>query len=292
MSTPVSTSNSVWFITGSTSGFGKAIALEALSRGHKVIATARNAAKLADLEAAGADVMSLDVTASLEELKSKAAEAHAKYGRVTHLINAAGYILEGAIEETTPEESQDTFNTNVFGTLNVVRAFLPYLRAQHSSVIANFGSIASWGGGPAFGLYAATKWAVSGLTESLRAEVEAFGIKVTVIEPGYFRTNFLNPGARVKSSVQLAAYEESAVGQVRKMLDAVNNNQAGDVKKGAKVIVDVLTETGVAEGKGIPIRLVLGSDGDQIIRGKCESTEALLTEWKDIMYSTDYPKGE
>ncbi|KAF2497487.1 NAD(P)-binding protein [Lophium mytilinum] len=292
MSAPISSLTPVWFITGSTSGFGKNIAFEALSRGHKVIATARNASKLADLEAAGAGVMSLDVTASLEELRSKAAEAHSRYGRITHLINAAGYILEGAIEETTPEESQDTFNTNVFGTLNVVRAFLPYLRAQQSGVIASFGSVGSWRGGPAFGLYAATKWAVSGLTESLRTEVEAFGIQVTVIEPGYFRTNFLNPGARIKSGVQLAVYDESAVGQVRKVLDETNNNQPGDVKKGAQVIVDVLTQTGVAEGKGIPVRLVLGSDGEKFIRGKCEETEALLTEWKDVSHSTDYPKGE
>jgi len=282
----------VWFITGSTSGFGKYIALEALSRGHKVIATARNTSKLSELQAAGADILSVDVTAPLDELKSKAAEAHAIHGSITYLINSAGYILEGAIEETTPEETQATFDTNVFGTLNVTRAFLPYLRAQKSGVIANFGSIASWGGGPAFGLYAATKWAVSGLTESLRAEVAPFGIQAIVIEPGYFRTGFLNAGARIKSGVQLGAYDNSAVGDVRKMLDVVDNNQLGDVKKGVKVIVDVLTQTGVAEGKEIPIRLVLGSDGDELIRDKLVSTEKLLTEWKDVIYSTDYPKGE
>jgi NAD(P)-dependent dehydrogenase (short-subunit alcohol dehydrogenase family) len=159
-------------------------------------------------------------------------------------------------------------------------------------VIANFGSIASWHGVPASGLYAATKWAVSGLTEALRAEVAPFGIQVTVIEPGYFRTGFLNAGARIKSGVQLDAYDNTAVGDIRKMLDVVNNNQPGDVKKGAKVIVDVLTQTGVAEGKEIPIRLVLGSDGDEWIRGKLVSTDKLLTEWKDVIYSTDYPKGE
>ncbi|OCL05210.1 NAD(P)-binding protein [Glonium stellatum] len=282
----------VWVITGSGNGFGKAIALEALNRGHKVIATARNASKLSDLQAVGAEVLNLDVTADLEDLKKIAAEVNAKYGCVTHLINAAGYILEAAIEEASPKETFDHFNTNVFGAVNVTRAFLPYMRAQKKGVIANFGSMASWGGGPAYGLYAATKWAISGISESLRTELEPFGIKTIVIEPGYFRTSFLNPGARIKSEVQMKEYEETVVGYVRKMLDNADNNQPGDVKKGAKVIVDVLTKSGLAEGKDIPMRLALGSDADAFIRAKLTDTETLLTEWKDATYSTDYPKVE
>lgn len=163
------------------------------------------------------------------------------------------------------------------------------MRAQKSGAIAFFGSLGSWRGGPAFGLYAATKWACSGLAESLRPEVEPFGITACVIEPGYFRSGFLNPGARIKSEKRLPEYEETAVGDIRRLLDKTDNQQPGDVKKGADVIVDVLSRTGVAEGKSIPVRLVLGSDCHRVITEKLAQTTKLLDEWKEISYSTDYP---
>lgn len=165
------------------------------------------------------------------------------------------------------------------------------MRAQRSGVITTFGSLGSWGGGPAFGLYAATKWACSRLAESLRSEAAPFGIDVTVIEPGYFRTGFLNPGARILSEQRIKDYDESAVGHVRDLLSRTDDNQPGDVRKGADVIVDVLTKRGVAAGKEIPVRLVLGSDCQATIRSKLADTEKLLDEWKDISCSTDYPKG-
>ena len=192
----------------------------------------------------------------------------------------------------SPQESFDQFNTNVFGALNVSRAVLPYMRAQRSGIIALFGSLGSWRGGPAFGLYAATKWACSGLAESLRPEVAPFGIEACVIEPGYFRSGFLNPGARIQSAKRIQDYEETAAGDIRRILDKTDNKQPGDVKKGADVIVDVLSKTGIAKGKEVPARLVLGSDCQQVIRGKLKETEELLDEWKEISFSTDYPKGE
>ncbi|KAF2187374.1 NAD(P)-binding protein [Zopfia rhizophila CBS 207.26] len=285
----MSSETPVWFITASSSGFGKYIALEALSRGHKVIASARSTARISDLASAGADTVALDVTSPLPELQKIAKEANSKYGRITHLVNAAGYILEGAVEETSPKEDFDTFNTNVFGMLNVIKAFLPYLRATSGEkTISNFGSIASWGGGPGFALYSGTKWACSGISESLRPELEPFGIKTTVIEPGYFRTGFLNAGARVKSAVQMKEYDETVVGQTRAALDKTDNNQPGDVVKGCKVIVDILTHSGVAEGKDIPIRVALGSDSPPYIEKKLRDTQKLLDEWKPITMSTDH----
>lgn len=164
------------------------------------------------------------------------------------------------------------------------------MRAQHSGSIAFFGSVGSWRGGPAAGLYCATKWACSAVAESLKPEVAPFGIDVSVIEPGYFRSGFLNPGARVFSQVRMKVYDESAVGDIRRILDNTDNNQPGDVKKGAEVIVDVFSKTGVAEGKDIPVRLVLGSDCQAGIRGKLEETRILLDEWKGVSESTDYPK--
>jgi NAD(P)-dependent dehydrogenase (short-subunit alcohol dehydrogenase family) len=278
----------VWLITATSSGFGKEIALNALKRGHKVIATGRSPNKLTALEEAGAFVLKLDVVAPLDELKKVAEEANAKYGRIDILVNAAGYILEGAIEEATPEQTFDNFNTNVFGMLNVTRAVLPYMRKQRSGVIAGFGSLGSWRGGPAGGIYCATKWACSGLIESLRPELEPFGISATVIEPGYFRSGFLNVGAKISTAV-IQDYEDTAVGAMRKLFATVDNKQPGDVSKGAEVIVDVLTKSGSAEGKQIPLRLVLGSDCQKAIREKIASTTELLDEWKDISYSTDYP---
>jgi NAD(P)-dependent dehydrogenase (short-subunit alcohol dehydrogenase family) len=159
------------------------------------------------------------------------------------------------------------------------------MRAQKSGVIAHFGSVGSWGGAPAGGLYCATKWAISGVTEALYAELAPFGINAVIIEPGYFRTGFLNPGARLLTETRMDDYEKTAVGQVRAMFEERNNKQAGDVEKGARVIFEVLTKK---DGKEIPMRLALGSDAYQTIGKKCDDTKALLEEWKDVIESTDH----
>lgn len=279
----------VWFITAASSGFGKYIALEALSRGHKVVASARSTSRIADLKEAGADTVALDVTWPLSEIEKLAKEVNEKYGRINHLVNSAGYILVGAVEETSPEEDYNTFNTNVFGMLNVSKAFLPYMRATSGHrTVANFGSIGSWYGGPGYALYCGTKWAVSGISEAMTRELAPLGISVTVVEPGYFRTGFLNPTAKVVSQKIIKDYEDTAVGQVRKRLEATDNNQIGDVVKGCKVIVDILTKTGSAEGRDVPIRVALGSDSPKSIREKLADTEHLLKEWDGITTNTDH----
>lgn len=187
-----------------------------------------------------------------------------------------------------PEESLAQFTTNVFGMMNVIRAVLPYMRAQGSGVIANFGSLGSWRGGPAFSNYAGTKWACSGISESLTTELKPFGIDVIVIEPGYFRTGFLNPGARVQSARTIDEYTNTVAGQVRKRLSETDKNQPGDVTKGAIAIVDVLTKSGKAQGKAIPVRMPLGTDVSIAIRKKCEETLALLDEWNELITGTDH----
>jgi NAD(P)-dependent dehydrogenase (short-subunit alcohol dehydrogenase family) len=281
----------VWLITACSSGFGKEITLSALRRGHKVIATGRNISKLSAVASAGAHVLTLDVTVPLDDIRAIVTEANNVYGRIDVLVNAAGYTILGAVEECTPEETYDQFNTNVFGTLNVIRAVLPYMRAQHSGIIANFGSLTSWGGGARFGLYCSSKWAVSGLTESLRPELEGFGITAALIEPGYFRSGILNVGATVIARA-MKEYEGSPSAMAREAARSVDNNQPGDVRKGAEVIVDTLMKSDVVGGKEIPLRLVLGTDAYGAIKGKCETTLDLLEEWKDVIFSTDYPKDE
>lgn len=286
-----------WLITGASSGFGEAIAKEALSRGHTVIATARSANSLKHLAELGAKTMALDVTASDAELASKMAEI----GTVTHVLNAAGYLLEAAMEEATAAESEAIYRTNVLGAVNITKAVMPGLRAVAADgsagvqpVIAHFGSLGSWIGGAAVAHYCSTKWAVSGLCEGIREEVSEFGIAACTIEPGYFRTEILNTAGGKSRRVQASEPksdiygEDSAVGKYKAALELSNNKQPGDVLKGAKVTVDVLTKTGVAEGKEIPPRLVLGSDAVDVIRKKCQETLKLLEEWEDIAKSTGY----
>lgn len=188
----------VWLITGCSSGFGAALANEALSRGFAVIATARNPSKLGDLKAAGATTLALDVTKPLPELEAIAEEVVKVHGRIDFLINNAGYAQVGGLEEISPGETQAQFSkrhvwlvptsradhdidTNIFGVLNVNRAFFPYMRKARSGVVANISSVGAWHGAAGAGLYCATKWCLSGLSETTTLEMKEFGIKVVSI---------------------------------------------------------------------------------------------------------------
>lgn len=161
------------------------------------------------------------------------------------------------------------------------------MRTQRSGVIANLSSVGAWEGYPGVGLYCASKWAVSGFSLTLGMELEEFGIKVCTIEPGYFRSNFLQAGNRLVGSNVISDYENSKVRQGLALMEKFNNNQPGDIKKGAKVMVDVLTQR---TGKEIPDRLVLGSDAYGMIRGICENMIKNMDTWKDVTYSTDLDK--
>jgi NAD(P)-dependent dehydrogenase (short-subunit alcohol dehydrogenase family) len=183
--------NYVWFITGVSRGLGKTIAEEALSRGDLVIGTSRNGKS--DIKAPPEQfrVLSLDVTdeAKVYTVIEKAQEI---FGRLDIVVNNAGYGLLGAVEEITTPEAKGVFETNFFGTLNVIQAVLPTLRAQRSGHIVNISSVAGMTGIPGCGLYAATKFAMEGLSESLSHEVAPYNVRVTIVEPGAFRTEFLS----------------------------------------------------------------------------------------------------
>ncbi|WZH42005.1 Ketoreductase [Fusarium acuminatum] len=291
-------SSPVWFITAASGGFGHEIALLALNLGHTVIATARSTSRIQDLADAGAHTLAFDVTSPLSDLEAIAKDVYAKHGRVDYLINTAGYILDGAVEEVSQQELYDSFNTNVFGIFNTIKAFLPGMREQSigengkRGTVVTFGSIGSWRGGATYSVYSMVKTCVSSLAESLREEVEPFNIVATVVEPGYFRTGFLNAGSKVVSKNRMAVYDDESTptGKTRRMLDVTDNNQPGDVKKGSKVIVEILTGTGVGKGRNVPVRIMLGSDADAYIRKKCEETLGLLDEWKEVVVSTDLEK--
>lgn len=288
-------SSPVWFITAASSGFGHDIALHALKLGHTVIATARSTSRVQDLADAGAHTLALDVTSPISDLEAIAKDVYAKHGRVDYLINAAGFILDGAAEEISQQELYDSFNTNVFGIFNTIKAFLPGMREQsvgengRRGTIVTFGSIGSWRGGATYSVYSMVKACVSSLAESLRYELEPFNILASVVEPGYFRTSFLNPGVKVTSKKRMDVYndESTPTGKTRKALEQTDNNQPGDVKKGTKVIVDILTGTGVGKGRDVPVRIILGSDADVFIRSKLSETLEILDDWKSVTVSTD-----
>src|SRR5580704_9472336 len=193
-SAPVSAGKDrIWFITGASTGFGRTLAEEVLKAGGKVVATARNRDKVADLEAKfpqKVKALALDVT-NAGQVDTAVTQAFAQFGRVDVLVNNAGYGLAGAIEEVSETEYMPMFETNVFGLLRVTRASLPHLRKQRSGHILNLSSIGGLVASPGMGYYNGTKFAVEGISEALAAEVAPLGIRVTIIEPGPFRTDFL-----------------------------------------------------------------------------------------------------
>ncbi|KAF3479450.1 short-chain oxidoreductase [Arthroderma uncinatum] len=278
----------VWFITGCSSGFGWELTLEALRRGDKVIATARKPEKIEKLKEAGADIFGLDVTSSLDDIRRLVWEAHNIHGHIDILVNNAGYIQQGALEEVSPEETYALFNTNVFGPLNVIRAVLPYMRSQHSGVIANTSSAGSWTNMAGGGLYSATKSALSGATETLRVELEPFGISVTSLEPGDFRSNLLAAGHRFAALYPIPDYDNTPTRAAIEESNSLDHKQPGDLVKGSKIIVDVLTQTGCAAGRRIPVRVALGAEACDVLKDKCKDTLALLEEWKDIVSDTNH----
>ncbi|KAK0391639.1 hypothetical protein NLU13_1138 [Sarocladium strictum] len=279
----------VWFVLGASSGFGQIIAKEALKRGHNVVAASRRPEAMADLEKAGATVMAIDVTSDEQILAGKVKEAVQAHGYITHVINAVGYALGGPNEAVSDELALQQFKTNVLGTMKMTRLVTPYFREQRYGVIVNFGSLGSWRGAPGMSHYAASKWAVSGFSESLTEELAPFGINVVCIEPGYFRTGFLNSGHVLWAPNRMQEeYEGTPAEEYRELAAKYNNNQPGDVNKAGPLIVDVLTGTGASKGRGIPMRLILGSDCVKVVKAKCESTLALINDWNDISLATDY----
>jgi NAD(P)-dependent dehydrogenase (short-subunit alcohol dehydrogenase family) len=271
-----------WFITGASRGFGARVAELALTKGDNVVATARRAADIAKRFGEKPNLLAapLDVT---NEAQARAAAALAveRFGRIDVLLNNAGFGLLGAVEEATAAEIEALYRTNVFGVLAVTRAVLPTMRAQRSGRILNISSIGGYRGGAGFGIYCSTKFAVEGLSEALHDELAPLGIRVTVIEPGYFRTDFLDASSLSASAVGIADYAGTA-GAVRARAANLNHEQPGDPEKLARVLVDF------AEAPDPPVRLPLGSDTVAAIEAKHASDAAILAKWRAVSVSTDF----
>ncbi|KAL9105402.1 MAG: hypothetical protein Q9227_009420 [Pyrenula ochraceoflavens] len=274
----------VWLITGTSTGFGREIALAALSRGDHVIATARNPSKLTSLASLGASTLALDVTSPVSTINACIQSAHAIHSRIDILVNNAGAVLCGAVEEIPDAQTKATFNTNVFGALNVTRACLPYMRAQRSGRIAMISSYASWSAGAGLSMYCATKWAMSAFSLGLARELAEFGIEVCSFEPGYFKTAVLSSGSRLEPEHPMPEYDGTAAHQTMQTLEKTDQSQKGDAAQAAKVIVDVMTKSGVAEGKGgkIPLRLAIGADAYGLIKGIAKDYLEEYDEWREV----------
>ncbi|KAG7396550.1 hypothetical protein PHYBOEH_002115 [Phytophthora boehmeriae] len=279
----------VWLVTACSSGFGKEIVLAALARGDRVIATARDASKLQDLVEQGAKALALDVTASDAELAKVVDQVLSFYGTIDILVNNAAFLLGGAIEECSAEEALKQYNTNVFGTLRMLRAVLPHMREKRSGVVATIGSAGGWIGIKTMGVYGSTKFALAGISLALREELEPFGIDVTIIEPGSFRTAILGKGfssmdKSIPDYLPMTQHLHSRISSV----NAQEFKQPGDPAKGARVIVEVLTKSGRCEGKTIPSRMLLGKDAVAIGDSALKRTRREFDEWAALAASTDH----
>ncbi|MGC9543177.1 oxidoreductase [Streptomyces sp. UG1] len=272
---------SVWFVTGASRGLGAEITREALGRGHRVIATARDASAVLRAYREKPDgllALSADVTEP-QQLTAAVESGLTEFGRIDVVVNNAGYGLVGAIEETSDRAARALFDVNVFGVLNTLRATLPTLRAQRSGHVLNIGSVGGFATAPAVGLYGASKFALEGISEALHGELAPLGVRVTIVEPGGFRTDFLS-GSSIR--VEPAAIEDYAVGAgpVREALASNDGRQPGDPVKAAKAIVDV------TEATEAPLRLQLGADAVERVEAKLDLVRRELDQWRDVALST------
>lgn len=269
-----------WFITGISSGFGRALATELLERGDSVAGTVRREAAVADLASAYPDrlwVALLDVTEP-HDIRTVVDRAFAELGRIDVVINNAGYGLFGAAEELTDEQVEHQISTNLLGSIHVVRAALPHLRAQGGGRIVQMSTYGGQATVAGASLYNASKWGIEGFIEATAHDVAPFGIEVTIVEPGGADTGFRTSGARV--ATPLTAYDASPASATRGLTTA-DRPSPGDPSKIASAIIDSVDRTPA------PLRLALGSDSYRIIHTALSERLAALDEQRDLAFTTD-----
>jgi len=272
----------VWLITGASRGIGALIAEAALADGNAVVAAGRNVSAIVERlgESAALLPVALDVT---DEAQARAAVQAAveRFGRIDVLVNNEGFGLLGAVEESSDKDVRRMYDTNVFGLLNVTRATLPTMRANRSGHVINISSIGGYRAAAGFGVYSSTKFAVEGITEALHAELQPLGIHATVVEPGYFRTDFLDASSLVVAPTVIDDYDATS-GAVRRKAAQLNHNQPGDPTKLAAAMIALV------DAPNPPLRLPLGTDTLAAIAAKNAYVARETEAWRALSASTDF----
>jgi NAD(P)-dependent dehydrogenase (short-subunit alcohol dehydrogenase family) len=279
--TGASTKDRVWLITGCSSGLGRALSERLLERGERVVCTARSVSSIADLarrHGDGARVVELDVTdqASIDRAVAAATDWG---GRIDVLVNNAGYGLVGGLEEIDEAEAQSVFDANVFGTFRMTKAVLPGMRARKDGRILNISSMGGLVASAGFCFYNATKFAVEGMSEALALEVAPFGIKVTIVEPGPFRTDFRSRSMR--SAPPLDAYADT-IGRFRTALMESDGKQPGDPLRAADAMI------AAADAPEPPLHLLLGEICVNGVRKKLENLAREIDRWESVSLATSF----
>jgi NAD(P)-dependent dehydrogenase (short-subunit alcohol dehydrogenase family) len=266
----------VWLITGASSGFGRAIVEAALARGDSVAAGVRGTQASGGLPDAAHPVV-LDVTVP-DQREAAVAEIVERFGRIDVLVNNAGRTQVGAVEETTDEELRSLFELHFFAPTALTRLVLPHMRRQGGGAIVQMSSVGGQTTAPGFGAYCATKFALEGLTETLRDEVAGFGIATLIVEPGAFRTGLFRPGAAYESEA-MPEYADT-VGPTRSYVRGNDGLQPGDPAKAAQAILAAL------DADEPPLRLVLGADAIGTIEQRLASVSDELAAWRELGAAT------
>lgn len=277
----MSTQGKVWFVTGASSGFGRSIVEEAIARGERVVATARDPRSLGDLVARDPDrvqAVRLDVTKPAE-IQSAVAAALQRFGAVDVLVNNAGFSIIGAVEETSDEDLRATLELMFFGAVAVTRALLPHMRERKSGTIVQITSVGGLTTAPGFGPYCAAKHALEALSESMASELAPVGVRVLIVEPGAFRTSLFGSAFRAMRAMDVYT---PTVGAMRAWVAQSNGSQAGDPAKAAKAIAD-------AVAAGAPtLRLPLGADAVASIREKLAKVAADIDRTEHVASATAF----
>jgi NAD(P)-dependent dehydrogenase (short-subunit alcohol dehydrogenase family) len=268
----------VWFVTGSTSGFGRALLDAALARGDRVVATARRPGRLADFE--GDDLLALELDVTREEAIEPALDAAvARFGRIDVLVNNAGIGFVSALEEMSIAELRSVMETMFFAPAVLTRAVVPRMRAQGSGAIVQISSQGGQVTAPGYAAYCAAKFALEGLSEAVAAEVAPFGLRVLIVEPGSFRTGLLGPS--LHATAPMAEYE-ATVGATRAYIEGEDGRQVGDPARAAAAIIEAL------DADDPPLRLALGADAVDAIHAKHEALDAELARWGALGRATAF----
>ena len=274
----------VWFITGCSTGFGRELARHALERGYRVAVTARDPAAVADLAAGHGDralVLALDVTRA-EQIAAAVGAAEARFGRIDVLVNNAGVGYFGSVEDSEDAEVRRMFEINFWGLANMTRAVLPGMRARRSGHIVNVSSMGGVRGAPAVGYYNATKFGLEGLSEALAQETAPLGIKVLIVEPSGFRTDWAGRSAN-QTKRPIADYDDTAGARLR-MIRGYSGKQPGDPARAAAAIVQAV------ESPDPPLRLMLGKAALAAGRGKVEAMSRDFEAWAAVSEGADFPE--